>query len=128
MTTSEQTGATSNLLNRGGETSLPGIKQLGGITRVNEPQLPAEGPVVPAPVHEPPITIIAAFSRILKNHLDVADEIQTIHHELRTHAPGGFQAEELSAILERRHGGPQMGLILESLRAERERSPYFQEI
>ena len=93
---------------------------------MNEPQLPAEGPVVPAPVHEPPITIMAAFSRFLKNHLDVADEIQTIHHELRTHAPGGFQAEELSAILERRHGGPQMGVILESLRAER--SPYFQEI
>jgi len=74
------------------------------------------------PGHQPPIL------ELLENHAAVADVIRDIHRELHIRVPGGFQAEWLAEILEARHGGERLNEILQSLKTERNQSPYFGEV
>lgn len=68
------------------------------------------------------------FRRLLDNHEVISDLIQEIHRQLHTHVPAGFQAAELTEMLEERHGGPKMEEIRRSLSEEGRFSPYFREI
>ncbi|KAL6954295.1 hypothetical protein U1Q18_043944 [Sarracenia purpurea var. burkii] len=144
--------ATSNPTNRGNlETSSPAVSQQGDFRGENEPQpsppLPrvetpgisqlAEGaaaPPAPAPPAEavPPAMAISqadynAFRQLLSNHQRIQSSLLQLFRELRTHVPGGFQAERLTEMLEEEHGGDKMGEILMSLQTEGRQSPYFKE-
>ena len=66
--------------------------------------------------------------QLITNHENIADRLQELFRELRTHVPGGFQAERLAEMLEEEHGGEKMGEILRSLQAEGHQSPYFRDV
>ena len=91
---------------------------------LNEPGVNAE-----ALGHPNPSSVeIENVEIIFRAPSDIADLLRDIFHDLRTHVPGGFQAERLAEMLEERYGPERMPSILESLQTHRGKSPYFREI
>jgi hypothetical protein len=63
------------------------------------------GPARPQQADAPPAA--QQFQQLLLTHEQIADLIITLHRDLHTRVPGGFQAELLCDILEGSKGGPR---------------------
>lgn len=67
------------------------------------------------PVDQAPLE---AFRQLIENQRLIAEKIQELLRDLGTKVPGGYQAERLSEMLEKRHGGQGLYDISHSLQTE----------